>query len=388
MKTRIKIGSLLVLVIIFAIFLWAYPGEGSWQDRMWWGVDALQDLLGLQQAETESVSPAGAAPPSWWQAFFTDPTCPPENQRRGGLDADIAQDMLTARQGVDVAAFELNAPAIVDALIQLDAQGKRIRVVTDSDHEDQRSIRRLRRHGVSVVTDKRRGFMHNKFVIIDDSVVWTGSMNLTSNGVYCNHNNFVRFAHAPQLMDNYRAEMDEMYEKRMFGPKSPRNTPYPQFTFQQAKIQNIFAPETSALPPIARALATAQQEIAIMAFSFTSRPLGETVLGRAERGVQVRALFEEMGAENETSYFVQLQRDRYPNVLVKKATSSGIMHHKVVIIDRRTVIFGSYNFTDNADKRNDENVLIIEDSDLAQAFLAEFEKLWAAGEGDFLADSQ
>ncbi len=380
MQTRTKVTSLLLLVGLFLILLWVYPGEGSWQDRIWWGLETMDQWLATQEGPEATLQPAAASLEPWWQAYFTDPTCPPPEQRQDGLDVQVAQDILAAQQGVDMAMFDLEVPTVVDALIQLEREGKRVRVVTESDHEDQRSIRRLRRHGVSVVTDKRRGFMHNKFLIIDDGVVWTGSMNLTSNGVYCNHNNFVRFDSVPQLVANYRSEMDEMYERRLFGTKSPRNTPYERFTFQNAQIQNIFAPETSAVPQIARTLATAQEEIAIMAFSFTSRTLGETVLGRAQAGVLVRALFEEMGAENETSYFVRLQRDHYPNVVVKKATDTGIMHHKVILIDHRVVIFGSYNFTDSADKRNDENVLIIEDPGLAQAFEAEFETLWAAGE--------
>ncbi|MBS1266551.1 MAG: hypothetical protein MAG795_00518 [Candidatus Woesearchaeota archaeon] len=48
------------------------------------------------------------------------------------------------------------------------------------------------------------------------------------------------------------------------------------------------------------------------------------------------------------------------------------MHHKVFIIDNRTLITGSYNLTMSADKRNDENMLIIEESKLPQRFLHEF----------------
>ena len=51
------------------------------------------------------------------------------------------------------------------------------------------------------------------------------------------------------------------------------------------------------------------------------------------------------------------------------------MHHKVIIIDGRTVIFGSFNFTSNADKDNDENLLIVDDPALAKAFEAEFQRV-------------
>ncbi len=52
-----------------------------------------------------------------------------------------------------------------------------------------------------------------------------------------------------------------------------------------------------------------------------------------------------------------------------------VMHHKVFIIDGREVIFGSFNFSENADTSNDENLLIVDDPALAQAFEAEFQRV-------------
>jgi phosphatidylserine/phosphatidylglycerophosphate/cardiolipin synthase-like enzyme len=51
-------------------------------------------------------------------------------------------------------------------------------------------------------------------------------------------------------------------------------------------------------------------------------------------------------------------------------------HHKVIIIDGKIVIFGSYNFSDSAEVKNDENVLIVHDEGFAQAFEQEFMRLW------------
>ena len=51
------------------------------------------------------------------------------------------------------------------------------------------------------------------------------------------------------------------------------------------------------------------------------------------------------------------------------------MHHKVFIIDGKTVITGSFNPTEGGDKRNDENILIIRDEGIAQKFREEFEQI-------------
>ena len=59
--------------------------------------------------------------------------------------------MLLAEVRVDIAAFDLDAEPMVQALIELEARGVEVRVVTDSDNAELSSINRLRRNGVSVV---------------------------------------------------------------------------------------------------------------------------------------------------------------------------------------------------------------------------------------------
>jgi phosphatidylserine/phosphatidylglycerophosphate/cardiolipin synthase-like enzyme len=53
------------------------------------------------------------------------------------------------------------------------------------------------------------------------------------------------------------------------------------------------------------------------------------------------------------------------------------LHHKVLIIDRRIVVTGSYNFSQNAETRNDENLLVIHNADVAALYLGEFERMLA-----------
>jgi phosphatidylserine/phosphatidylglycerophosphate/cardiolipin synthase-like enzyme len=54
----------------------------------------------------------------------------------------------------------------------------------------------------------------------------------------------------------------------------------------------------------------------------------------------------------------------------------GAMHHKVIVIDGETVVTGSYNFSKNAETRNNENLLIIKGNrEIAEAYLAEFERI-------------
>ncbi|MEM8857321.1 MAG: phospholipase D-like domain-containing protein [Chloroflexota bacterium] len=311
----------------------------------------------------------------WYEIYFTNPTCPAEEERAGGVDEVIAVDLDFAEVQIDIAAFDLDSEPIIAALIR--ARQERdinVRVVVDDEHTPASTINRLRRNGMSVIEDKRSALMHNKFIVIDGRFLWTGSMNFSTNGVYCNNNNVVRID-SPRLASNYLAEMDEMYFDRVFGPRSPENT---QFTFvvNGVEIENYFAAEDELAPIIGRVIARADDEVLFMAFSFTSDDIGEQVMERGEAGLTVKGVFETTGATNRYSYYGDLVDAELPNIEVRRDGNSRIMHHKVFILDRKVVILGSYNFTGNANDNNDENILIVHDEEFASFFVEEFNAVW------------
>ncbi|MCP4358954.1 MAG: hypothetical protein GY796_13120 [Chloroflexi bacterium] len=321
----------------------------------------------------EPVSSSGGG--DWYEIYFTDPTCPDEDQRRGGLDETIAADLRQAELQVDIAAFDLDAEPIVDALIELEERGVTVRVVTDEDNAELSSINRLRRNGISVVEDGRSALMHNKFIVIDGRYTWMGSLNYTANGVYCNNNNLVRID-SSQLANNYLTEMQEMYDGREFGPRSPENTPNEQLTIGGVRVENYFGPEKELVPNIGALVENAQNEIKFMAFSFTHEDVGEAMIERAEAGVNVQGVFETTGSNTEYSYFGDMTDVGLPNLQVRQDGNSRIMHHKVIIIDGATTLLGSFNFSGNANDSNDENILIVHDPEFANYFLEEFDTVW------------
>ena len=214
MNKRIIGGVLVVIVAALSVIL----GTDLFKQ-----IDLPNDGMGDNTGDDGGdivLPPVDENNPDWYEIYFTNPTCPPESERVGGLDEIIAADISQSQLQVDVAGFDIDAGPIVNALIDRDAAGLAVRVVTDADNADTVSIRRLRRNGVSVVEDRRTGLMHNKFIVIDGRYVWMGSLNYTTNGVYCNNNNLARLA-SSRLAANYTVEMDEMYNDRLFGPDSP-----------------------------------------------------------------------------------------------------------------------------------------------------------------------
>jgi phosphatidylserine/phosphatidylglycerophosphate/cardiolipin synthase-like enzyme len=56
--------------------------------------------------------------------------------------------------------------------------------------------------------------------------------------------------------------------------------------------------------------------------------------------------------------------------------NEGQMHHKTMIIDERIVITGSYNFSRSAETRNDENLIVIYNEDIANFYMQEFQRVY------------
>jgi phosphatidylserine/phosphatidylglycerophosphate/cardiolipin synthase-like enzyme len=330
------------------------------------------------------LAPTPASASVLIQVYFTTPTYPDDPADHvGGLDTMLADDIARARHRVAVAAYEFDLEAVADALLDARARGVEVRLVTDSDNVDEPAVQGLEKAGVPVEEDERSAIMHDKFVVLDDEVVWTGSWNLTENGTYRNNNHAVRII-SPSLAENYMVEFDEMFEENAFGPTSPSNTPNPEITLsdplrgQKVQLESYFGPEDGVSARILSLVEEAQESVRFMAFSFTDDRLGEAVIQQALEGRVVQGVFEKRGSETEYSEYGRM-RHAHPPLDVVTDGNPYIMHHKVFILDEETVVLGSYNFTQSAGTLNDENVLVVHDSGVAARFLEEFERIYRQG---------
>ncbi len=338
-------------------------------------------LLALAACTAPAITPApatvnpGETPPShWFELYFSDPDSPTAGSFRGGPDNALAQSIREARLSVDAAIYHLNLWSIRDALIAAHEGGVKVRVVLESDNMDEVEVQELVEAGIDVIGDRRESLMHNKFVVIDGSQVWTGSMNFTTNGAYYNDNNLMCIR-SSRLAQNYTSEFEEMFVQDFFGDNVLENTPFPSLTLDGNQIETYFSPDDGTATRIVALLRSAQKEIHFLAFSFTSDPIAEAMLERAAAGVEVSGVFEEGQYYSNTG--TEFDRLKAAGLDVRLDGNPRNMHHKVILIDDQIVILGSYNFSRNAEEYNDENTLIIHNGDLAALFQAEFERVFA-----------
>ena len=130
-----------------------------------------------------------------------------------------------------------------------------------------------------------------------------------------------------------------------------------------------FSPKGGCTKAITDAIGQAKQSILVQAYSFTSYPIAQALIDAEKRGVKVEVIID---AKQIHEKKVKIGLVAKGGVVVYLDGAHAIAHNKVMVIDGKTVITGSFNFTSAAEEKNAENLLILEDA----ALVAEYTNNW------------
>lgn len=311
---------------------------------------------------------------AWFELYFTNPETPLAAQETGGPDGPLTAAIDAARLTADVAIYSLSLNSIRDALLRAHDRGVQVRMVMESDNLDNSDPQKLKDAGIPILGDRREGLLHDKFVVIDNSEVWMGSMNFTNAGAYQDNNNLMRIR-SVKMAENYTKEFEEMFTDDKFGPDVIAETPNPRVTIDGTPMDVYFSPDDNVQASFLDLVNNAQESVYFMAFSFTADEIGNAVRTRAQDGVTVAGVMEDEQVNSNIG--TEFDAFKQAGLDVFRDGNEGQMHHKVMIIDESIVIFGSYNFTNSAEMKNDENLLVIYNKDIAAQFIAEFQRVYA-----------
>jgi phosphatidylserine/phosphatidylglycerophosphate/cardiolipin synthase-like enzyme len=118
----------------------------------------------------------------------------------------------------------------------------------------------------------------------------------------------------------------------------------------------FFSPKGGCTEAVVTEIKRARKEILVLAYSFTSKPIAEALVEAKKRGVHVDIVLDRSQEKEAYSELPMIEEHGlYPHIDAQHA----IAHNKVMIIDKRTLITGSFNFTHQAEAENGENLLII-----------------------------
>ena len=418
----------------------------------------------------------------------------PGNKANGdvNLEDKLIELISSANSTIDIAAYEINLPRLIDILISVAAKDVQIRLVIDakseSGSEDDNSFSRYdlmrlnlekmnrgldgilnTNDDITIIADSpifavedssdrakfnlppspkdykhvsltvgripTEGFlladaerkdsfrkiyfsaglqMHNKFVIIDTSTVFTGSWNYTVTGLYGSDEDMAagnlngNQQHSVVITNKDVAEIYLDQFETMWGGNDrlpdPSNSKFhthkPKGTVKTVYVDSIrvdilFSPSDNVMDYITSTVNNeADQSIFFTIFSFSHQPLADVMKYKwegsiedkkgSETGFGIRGVFDggfwnqwwsastDMTGRTTSKTSKNNPNTRWNNPApVYSARETRKLHSKTMVIDLDMVIIGSANWSANAADKNDENTLVIYDKKIANQFYQE-----------------
>ncbi len=149
-----------------------------------------------------------------------------------------------------------------------------------------------------------------------------------------------------------------------------------------AKVEVFFSATDGCKDKIIKSINSAQKSIKIAIYHITSREIIQALIDAKKRGLDIKIVADGEQAKDKFSKVSLLIKEGIDVKITdystrKKRFLTPKMHHKFMIIDRKYVMTGSFNFTASAEELNDENCVFIYDSvEVVEKFEREFERLW------------
>ncbi|WP_160426934.1 phospholipase D-like domain-containing protein [Agromyces seonyuensis] len=325
------------------------------------------------------------------------------------LDAAIRGFIDRAKHSLDIAVQEIDSIPIARAIIAARTRGVVVRVILEGDyltetvargwdepgeHDVNREIvGAMLKARVKVVTDLNPAIFHQKFIVRDEgehgAAVLTGSTNFTetdtgtndgSHGVKGQNLNHVVLLRGQRLAAEFRREFVRMWTGT-FGALAERVQPKPvEYGLPKVRVKPLFAPRHGPEMEIMKQMLKAERRIDFAMFTFAQSSGIDDVLIRLRGSLDgIRGVLDRGQGAQKWAATEGLRGAGIELFVNRTGTAVRKVHHKLVVIDERLLILGSFNYTNPANTLNDENIIVIGDLEEQDPVAEEQQRLLARG---------
>jgi len=322
------------------------------------------------------------------------------------LETAIIAFVDNSRATLDIAVQELESHNIARAIVRAKQRGVEVRMVLEQDylrssppsprpfdidsssslHENRVIMAALLRASIDVRADYNPKIFHQKFVIRDidkpTRALLTGSTNFTPTGVGTHPTrknlNHLAVIHDQWIAKEYQQEFDEIWNGT-FGSRRKRHPDTPRkCRVSGIRVRAIFGPDHTPELEMMKQILKARHRVDFAIFTFAdSSGIDDVLTARAGGGLAIRGVFDRMQGNQTWAASHGLRAAGVEIHFTASGPKLGKLHHKLMVIDDRLIVCGSFNYTGPANRLNDENILVIgdlgekdEQSDRAQTTLA------------------
>lgn len=265
----------------------------------------------------------------------------------------FASGIKGAKQSILLIIYSLTDPTIIDSLQQQAHLGVDVCVICDAKASP--GVRS--RLGPKITVHKRisGGLMHQKILVVDKAIVWIGSANMTTESLQL-HGNLVTTFHCPEMASVITEKALSLSD----DDGNEKTFPHQIFNvFGQPTELCFFPDDSQGVSRLLRLIQTAEKTVRVAMFTWTRQDLVEAVSEAKLRGVDVEVVLDYHSGKGTSSKVAKmLHKNGVPTFL---GQGNGLLHHKFLYVDGKTLVNGSANWTKAAFTKNDDCYIILHD---------------------------
>ncbi|MDP3790451.1 MAG: phospholipase D-like domain-containing protein [Candidatus Omnitrophota bacterium] len=311
----------------------------------------------------------------------------------GGCEDELLDAINASRCTIDAAICDFSSIKIAEAIKKAASRGVKVRLFLNGKRDSNKLAGELESYDVKIKYYYKKGsLMHNKFMIIDDKKIYTGSYNWTGQAEKLNRENLIILP----FIESFKEEFCCLWGCKDRSPPKIRGPSLCR------GIMSLFSPRGRCEDELIRLISEARANkecrpeipytIKIALHYFTNKKIAKELFDAKESGVNIEIVLDKIQQNHPASAVRHLHRfeDDMRNIdpgrMAKKnrgymvikyyRIKGGMMHNKFAIIGNNTVT-GSYNWTKAAENKNMENLILIPFK--VGEYYDEFESLWREG---------
>ena len=319
----------------------------------------------------------------------------PKNDCKTSACKALLYNIDNAKESIDFAIYGIaEQDRIFEALVNAQKRGVKVRWITDLTENkeniyfdtyklmdkiptfttDYESAESINIPDYKYKFDFQGALMHNKFFIFDNQKVFTGSTNISSSCLTGYNANIAVLINSKEIANLYKKEFEQMYNGKFHNMKNPVSN-NEDILVDKKYISVYFSPtnkiSTTQIIPL---INQAQKSIYIPAFYLTHNDIINALIDAHKREIDIKIIVDETSVKGK---YVNVDYIKQNGIDLKVENWAGKMHMKSIIIDNDILVIGSMNFTKQGEKMNDENCIVIKNSQiLNSAYKKIFFKLW------------
>jgi len=304
----------------------------------------------------------------------------PNNNCTTLMCKEILSNINNAQKSIDIALYGYSrVDEIEKALKNAVKRGVTIRLIHDSDdkghniYPDTKAFSELFQYkNCDMESIDAKNIMHNKFYIFDDKTLITGSANLSHTDMSGFNSNAIIVIDSKEIAKIYKTEFEQMLAGKFHTEKIKYK--HEPLIVSGIKTNIYFSPQDKGIQnAILPLIKSAEKYVYIPTFVLTEKNIVQALIEAHRRGVEVKIIMDALNGSIRHSKHNELRAAGIP---VKTENFAGKMHSKSIIIDDKYTIIGSMNFSNSGENKNDENFILIEDSDITRFYKDFFLYQW------------